>query len=386
MADGWTKRSGCDRVGGVKEYRPWSPEQSYLLPPSPSDWLPEGHLAYFLLELVQELDLGPIEAAIQSKDHRGTRPYSPRMMTALILYAYSVGIYSSRRIERGTYEDVALRVLAGGEHPHFSTVSDFRLQHRGALAGFFREVLTLCRRAGLVSLGHVSLDGTKVQANASKHKAMSYSRMKDEEKRLTAEVEAMLFRAEDVDREEDERYGMGQRPEDLPPELHRREARLRLIREAKAALEKEAKAVRAAELRGLAQVQHEHAQTAPNPAARQRAETRARKLEVHVRKLFDDDDTTPPTAGSPTDVPHHRVTATTEGRPAPKAQRNFTDPDSRIMVSNGAYLQAYNAQIVVDEQTQVIVAEAVGNQAPDAEYLRPLLQRTRENCGEAPDA
>ena len=141
------------------------------------EWLPEGHLAYFVLELVRELDLSAVEDAIQSKDGRGTRPYSPRMMTALLVYAYCVGVFSSRKVERGTYEDVAFRVLAGGDHPHFTTVNAFRLEHREALSGLFVQVLELCQRAGLRTVGHVSLDGSKVHANVSKHKAMSHGRM-----------------------------------------------------------------------------------------------------------------------------------------------------------------------------------------------------------------
>jgi transposase len=160
-----------------KEYRPWSPEQSFLLPPSPTEWLPKGHLAYFLLDLVAELDLRAIEDVIHAKDARGTRPYSPRMMTALIVYAYCVGVFSSRKIESATYEDVAFRVIAGGSHPFFTTVNEFRLEHRRALSALFLQVLKLCGRAGLKTVGHVSLDGSKVQANASKHKAMSYGRM-----------------------------------------------------------------------------------------------------------------------------------------------------------------------------------------------------------------
>ena len=153
-------------MSGTKEYRPWTPEQAFLLPPSPMDWLPEGHLAYFVLELVRELDLSAVEDAIQSKDPRGVRPYSPRMRTALLLYAYSTGVFSSRKIERATYQDVAFRVLAGGEHPDFTTVNAFRLAHREALSGLFVQVLRLCARAGLKTVGHVSLDGSKVQANA----------------------------------------------------------------------------------------------------------------------------------------------------------------------------------------------------------------------------
>ena len=178
-----------------KQYRPWTPEQTYLLPPSPRDWLPEGHLAYFVLEVARELDISAIEAVLQKKDWRGERPYSPRMMTALIVYAYSAGVFSSRKIERATYEDVAFRVLCGESHPHFTSINRFRLEHREALAALFMQVLKMCTRAGLKTLGHVALDGSKVQANASKHKAMSYGRMKDEEKRLQAEIEALRVAA-----------------------------------------------------------------------------------------------------------------------------------------------------------------------------------------------
>ncbi len=169
---------------GEKAYRPWAPRQGFLLPPSPLEWLPEGHLAFFILELVEELDLGEIERAIQSKDPRGTRPYSPAMMVALLVYAYCVGVYSSRKIERATYEDVGFRVLAAGEHPFFTTINSFRKTHLEALAGLFVQVLRLCQRAGLATLGHVAMDGTKVQAAASKHKAMSYGRMSEEQARL----------------------------------------------------------------------------------------------------------------------------------------------------------------------------------------------------------
>jgi transposase len=371
----------------MKEYRPWVPEQAFLLPPSPLEWLPPGHLAYFILELVRELDLGAIDAAVQSKDGRGTRPYSPRMMTALLLYAYCVGVFSSRKIERGTYEDVAFRVLGGGEHPHFTTVNEFRLIHREALASQFLQVLRLCRRAGLVSLGHVSLDGSKVQANASKHKAMSYGRMKDEEKRLAAEIEALLFRADEVDGQEDERYGRGQRAEDLPEEFQRRESRLTKIRDAKAELEKEAAHARAEELLERAELQRNHAETALDEVERKRAATRADKYEEEARSLSgdDDDEQPPPSGGNSTgDLPHHRVPSTPDGKPTSKAQRNFTDPDSRIMVKNGNFLQAYNAHVVVDADQQIIVAEGVSNQPPDCEHLAPMVERVIAALGEVP--
>src|SRR5436190_12589467 len=229
---------GC--MAMPKSYRPWTPTQSFLLPPSPMEWLDEGHLAYFVLDVVPMLDLSGIERAVQAKDARGERPYAPVMMTALLIYAYCVGVFSSRKMARATHEDVAFRVIAGGGHPHFTTINQFRLEHREALAALFVQVLRLCRKAGLVKLGHVSFDGTKVQANASKHKAMSYARMLEEEQRLEAEVKALLARADETDRQEDQMYGVGAAPEDLPKELQRRETRLNRIREAKAALEQEA--------------------------------------------------------------------------------------------------------------------------------------------------
>ena len=297
------------------------------------DWLPEGHLAHFILELVGELELGAIEDVIQEKDGRGTRPYSPRMMTALLLYAYCTGVFSSRKIERATYEDVAFRVLSGGAHPDHSRINAFRLEHRDALAAQFGTVLKLCQRAGLSTVGHVSLDGTKIQANASKHKAMSYGRMKEEEKRLAAEVEALLFRADEIDAKEDERYGVGKREEDLPEEFRRRESRLRKIREAKAALEKEAAEARAAQLRELAAGERARAETAPTERERKQAAARAVREQAQADELAppNNDDDEPPSAAS-TALPRGRVPTLTSGEPKDKSQRNFTDPDSRIMV------------------------------------------------------
>jgi transposase len=371
----------------TKEYRPWTPEQTFLLPPSPTEWLPEGHLAYFILELVRELDVSAIEAAIQSKDGRGVRPYSPRMMTALLLYAYCVGVFSSRKVERATYENVAFRVLAAGDHPHFTTVNAFRLEHRDALSGLFVQVLKLCARAGLSTVGHVSLDGSKVAANASKHKAMTYGRMKDEEKRLAAEIEALLFRADQTDRHEDEQYGEGQRADDLPEEFQRREVRLRRIREAKAALEKEAAQARAAQLRELAAAQRRHAEQALDGTERKRAATRASKSQQQADQLSprrDDDDGDGDGGGASTELSTHRVPSTPEGEPTDKAQRNFTDPDSRLMVRNGVFVQGYNAQAAVSD-SQVIVAHAVTNQPPDQEHLVPMLERVHEHCGRLPE-
>lgn len=359
-----------------KSYRPWTPTQSYLLPPSPLEWLPKDHLAYFVLDLVSQLDLTAIEARIADKDPRGERPYAPAMMVSLLVYGYAVGVYSSRRIARATYEDVAFRVLAGDTHPFFTTINEFRLQHREALADLFVQVLRLCVKAGLVKLGLIALDGTKIRAAASKHRAMSYARMLEEEARLKAEVEALLARADEVDAREDEELGVGHDAEDIPAELARRETRLAKIREAREALEREAAEARAEHLREQAQSLKETAADASSPQKRRRLAATLADVRLDQAKQLDgrDDDDDPP-AGAPTDMPSNRVPTDPSGKPKGTAQRNFTDPDSRIMMKHGAFVQAYNAQIVVDAEHQIILAHGVGNQAPDVEYFIPMVER-----------
>ena len=370
-----------------KSYREWSPSQPYLLPPSPSEWLAPGHLAYFIVEIVEELDLSAIEATIQSKDARGERPYNPAMMVALLLYSYSTGRYSSRRIAGGTYDDVALRVIAAGQHPHFTTVNQFRLDHWGSLAELFGQVYKMCGRAGMVRLGQVALDGAKIKASASKHKAMSYQRMNQEEARLQAEVEALLRRAQQIDEEEDQRYGEGKDEEDLPAELTQREQRLERLRAAKAELEREAAAGRAAQLRELAAGQRAKADDeSVRSDERKRARTRARKSEEQAQSLSPES----PVEGEEEttgqlELPLNRVASDPEGKPKRSAQRNFTDPESRIMVKDGGFIQSYNAQIVVDATSQVIIAEGVSNQAPDQQYLIPMVERMLGQCGEVPE-
>jgi transposase len=304
-----------------------------------------------VLEVVRELDLGAIEGAIQQKDPRGERPYAPKMMTSLLLYAYCAGVFSSRKIERATYEDVAFRVIAGGSQPHFTTVNAFRLAHREALAGLFVQVLRMCVRAGLRTMGHVSLDGSKVQANASKHKAMSYGRMKDDEKRLAGEIEALLRRAEETDAKEDAEFGRDKRGDELPAELQRREDRVRRIREVKAELEKEAAEARAATLRANAEeLRKIVADPAPSPKSRKAAATLAAKSDQRANELAPrDDDDDDHGAGGSVQLSLHRVPATPDGKPKNNAQRNFTDGDSRIMIRNGVFMQAYNAQAAVSE-------------------------------------
>ena len=308
-----------------KTYRPYDPDQQLLLPAALQEWLPDDHLAYFISDVVDQLDLSSITARYEG-ERRGGPPYHPRMMVKVLLYGYCVGVASSRRIAQRLHEDIAFRVLAANNTPDFRTISDFRKDHLGALSGLFLQVLAFCQRAGLVKLGHVALDGTKVRANASRHKAMSYRRMKEKEEQLAAEVAELLRRAQEVDDEEDRRYGKDKRGDELPEELAFREGRLEKIREAMAALEAEAQA--AAEAEGK-----EH-----------------------------------------------------PGVPEDKAQRNFTDAESRIMPAPGGrdFLQAYNCQAVVDHAHQVIVAARATNQSSDKQQAAAMMRETIDNIGAVP--
>jgi len=325
-------RGGCE-----KTFRPYDPDQLLLLSPSLQDWVPEGHLARFVSDLVEVgLDLSPIYAAYG--EERGFPPYNPRLMVKLLVYGYATGTPSSRKLEARTYDDVACRFLCADQHPDYRSIARFRRRHLGALSELFTQALALCARAGLVKLGRVALDGTKLRANASRHKAMSYERMEREERRLEAELaalraqaEALLEQAERADEAEDARYGADRRGDELPDELARRERRLRTIREAKARLEAEA----AAEAEGK-RGRRDHAE--------------------------------PP-------------------KPTPKAQRNFTDPDSRIMkTADRSFHQCYNGQVIVDERSQVIVAAELSDCAADAPGLPPLLEQLEENVAAAAPA
>ena len=251
-----------------KQYRTWPQGQSFLFPPSPEEWLPDDHLVYFLLDVVDVLDITAIEQVIQNKDPRGEWPYNPRMMLALLVYSYCSGIYSSRKIATATHEQVAFRVLTGNQHPHFTRISAFRREHLAAFRGLFVQVLQLCQDAGLVKLGHVALDGTKVPANASKHKAMSYDRMKQLDLKLGAEIDELLARAKAADSADDARLGVGQDESDIPEELRRRKDRRSKLRAAKAALEAEAKAARAQHELELADGCDERADTAEKDSDR----------------------------------------------------------------------------------------------------------------------
>ena len=337
----------------AKNYLPYNLDQRLLLPPDLQDWLPEGHLARFILDLVAELDLSAIERVHAAKDSRGRAGFAPRMMVALLLYAYCVGQPSSRRIERATYDDVAFRVLSGDQHPDHDSIASFRKQHLDALAALFMQVLKLCQKAGLVKLGHIAIDGTKVKANASKHKAMSYERMVEAEKKLEQEVRALLDEAARVDADEDAKHGKGKRGDELPEELKRRESRLAKIREAKASLEQEAK---------------EKAEAKAADVKAKRAE-RERKAAEAGKKA----------TGAEPSVPDPE-----QAKPEPKAQRNFTDAESRIMpdgANKGAFIQAYNAQIAVDDAAQIIVAALVVQAPNDVQQLVPLGAEILANVG-----
>ena len=225
----------------MRTFKPYDLDQPYLLPPDLRSWLSAGHLAHFVSDIVDALDLSAILDEYERGDGRGYPPYHPVMMVKLLVYGYCTGKVSSRKIEKATWEDIAYRVLSGNQQPDHDSIADFRQRHLKALAGLFVQVLKLCQKAGLVKLGHVSVDGSKVKANASKHKAMSYQRMNETEARLVKEVQELLAEAEAIDKAEDAQYGKGKCGDELPDELKRRETRLKKIREAKAALEAEAK-------------------------------------------------------------------------------------------------------------------------------------------------
>ena len=306
------------------------------------------------------------------------------MTVALLVYAYCTGMYSSRRIERACHEDVAFRVMTGNAQPYFTTISEFRRVHRERLGALFVQVLKLCREAGLVKLRHVAIDGTKVKANASKHKAMSYKRILREERRLQAEVEQLLSEADAADASDDTRYGARARGEELPEELRRRESRLERIREAKAALEAQARKRRAHTLHEQAQSNEHTAQTHPEAVVRRRARTNAAQRRTKAEELDPGDDGPPGGASAPGGLARKPTLATTEGRPVDKAQRNFTDPDSSIMKGAHGFIEAYNAQLAVDEAHQVIVACGVTDQPVDAAHLESMLERVRANVVAAP--
>ena len=336
-----------------KSFRGWKIDEVQLLPASVQDYVPSGHLSRLIVSVVREsLDLSAIEASYASG--LGQPPFDPRLMTALLLHGYASGLYSSRRLARASVERADFMMIVAGDPPDFRTISEFRRRHLEALAGLFVQVLRLAEVAGLVKLGHVALDGTKIKANASKHKAMSYERMKKREAELKAEVDRWLEAAEAADAEEDKLYG-GKRGDELPAWVSDKQKRLEKIRQAKAELEAQARA--AAEAEGKARA-----------AAEDKRKAEGGKKTGASASLKAGKPATPPKA-----------------EPDGKAQRNFTDPESRILKTRDGYIQGYNAQAAVDGEDQVIVAHTLTNSSSDQAQLAPLLDRTRANLGRNPD-
>ena len=322
-------------------FRRYAPEQDLLLPPSLGEWLPEGHLAYFISEVVEELDLTVFYAPYEG-DGRRKSPYEPRMMLKILLYAYTTGVFSSRKIAKKLEEDVAMRVLAANNFPQHRTICDFRKRHLEDFKALFIQLVQIAHEAGLVRLGTVVIDGTKVKANASKHKAMSYGRMQPEEQRLEQEIAELCNQARRTDEQEDRLYGEDQRGDELPEELQHRQDRLEKIRQAKARLEQ----------------------------AQREADTE--------RGRHPDDERKPPRGGRPY--------ARNFGVPPEKAQSNFSDPESRIMQTSEGYQQCYNGQLAVDDEFQLIVANALTNNASDNGELMGLVEAVEQTLGEAPQA
>jgi transposase len=318
-----------------KVYRPYEPDQLLLLPSSLHEWLPKDHMVYFLEDVLNTIDLSPITSVYELSE-KGYPPYHPKMLISVIFYGYANGVFSSRKLARACQESVPFRVIAANNTPDHRTISDFRKRHLASLEHLFLEILRLCREAGLVKFGHISVDGTKIKANASQHKAMSYGRMKEDIVRLEKEIHTLMNEADRVDDTEDRTYGKDKRGDELPSELARRETRLAKIKEAKRALEEQAK----------------REKNLPPPDASTRPEAK-------IKTETDPD--------------------TGEDRPVDKAQYNFTDPESRIMPAPGkTYIQGYNPQIAVDSAHQIIVATYVTNCPNDQTTLPYLVTKLPE--------
>lgn len=330
----------------TKSFRPWRVDETWLLPPSVQDFVPAGHPAHLVRDIVrEELDLSAIFSTYT--EARGFPPYHPGMMVALLLYAYSQGVYSSRCIARGCEERLDFQAVTALNQPDFRTLNEFRRRHLAALGDLFVQVLALCQKAGLVGLGHVAVDGTRLRANASRHKAMSYERMVKAEGELAAEVASWFDKAGRIDAAEDAEHGADRRGDETPGWMADKQQRLARIRAARAALEAEAKA--AAEAKEAAR---------PKPGIKADGTPSRRR------------------GPKPTRPP---------GTPEPTAQRNFTDAESRIMLGRDGFIQAYNGQAAVDGKNQIIVAHRLTQSASDQDGLLPLLDATAVNAGRLPD-
>jgi transposase len=340
-----------------KTFRPYDMSQQFLLPPDLRQWLEEGHLALFVSDVVEELNLSAIMKSYEEGDGRGRPPYHPLMMVKLLVYGYCIGKMSSRKIEHATYDDIAFRVLACNQHPDHDSIAEFRKRHLNELANLFVQVLTLCQRAGLVKLGRVAIDGSKFKANAYKYKTKRYWRLNEEEAKLQAEVQRLLKQAQEVDEAEDKSCGKGKRGDDLPEELRRRETRLARIREAKRSLEDEAK---------------------------QRYEKKVKEVEEKLeQRRKAEEETGKKAKGREPKLPDPK-----DALPSNSASRNLTDLDSRIMKDGAtkSFQQCYNGQLAVDSETQIIVGAKIVQTTNDQQQLVPMLEEVAKNCGSKPDA
>jgi transposase len=337
-----------------KTFRAYDLSQMLLLPPDMRQWLRDDHLALYVSDIVEQLDLSAILNGYE--EGRGRPPYHPQLMVKLLIYGYCVGKLSSRKLEQATYEDVPFRVLCANQQPDHASIAEFRKRHLSALAQLFVQVLQLCERAGLVKLGHVAIDGTKIKANASKYQTMTYAGLSEAEQRLGAEVTRLLAEAERVDQAEDELYGPDKRGDELPEELRDRESRLRRIRELKAELEREAR--EAAEQQAAATKQE-------NEERLRKAKESGKKVKVRLAAAVDPE----------------------QAQPAAKARRNFTDPASRMMKDHASntFVQGYNAQLGVDATAQIIVAATIVQAGNDQKQLLPVLQAVAQNLGRLPE-
>jgi transposase len=319
-------------------FRPYDPDQHLLLPPSLRDWLPSGHLVHFISDTIDQLDLEPIVAWYRDRS-QGNLPYHPTMMLKVLVYCYCTGTFSSRRIAKAVEDSVPVRFLAAGQSPDHRTICRFRERHLDAFQSLFAQVVRVAAEAGLVTLGTLGIDGTKIRANASKRKAMSYERMKEEEDRIGKEIQAIVAKARGEDVAEDAKFGPDFRGDELPEELCRRESRLKTIVAAKERLER-----------------------------RTKADAEAKAAEAKRRKDEDDNAGSPPRQHS--------------GTPESKAQENFTDPDSRIMQEgSGAYQQCYNAAVAVDSTAKIVVAVDVQQCPCDQSMLVPMIEKSERALG-----
>lgn len=321
--------------------QPANPNQGFLLPPNPKDWLPEGHLAWFILETVEQLDIEDLLVKYRVCG-KGELAYSPRMMLSLLIYAYATGTFSSRRIAAQVEENIAFRVIAGGLQPSHRSICRFREENLDLFKGYFVQVLQIAQEAKLVKMGTIAIDGSKVKANASKHKAMSYDRMQAEEKRLIDEIDRLARKAKDQDDSDDASFGPDFRGDELPAEIARRKDRLQTIQAAKKRLEDR----KAREAAAKAEAKTQSADSPSTPA----------QAEAEV------------------------------AQPKPKDQENFTDPESRIMMTGTkAFDQCYNAQAAVDAENQIVVAATITQSATDSGQLLPVLNVAYENTGAVPE-